>query len=245
MPWKHIDVVLYLTAVKLPGTCTRSVLRSFEMATHIMTLPPPKLSTFWTQEEEKRSFWRLYTRILPLHFCSRKRDSSLNQILRQFRNVQPLILLHQRTLSRLCNCVNTAPKYDLLGLMPSCRSRLRNVCELILRNPGIPAAVIYAATVRFRRWKTRMDWSYTGVVMRGLPLLWWSFVEPVCWNLFHSLDMVLWLTYRVRATSFWDSPAWRRPIAIFRVAGSNLGMAAYQLSNKSQDSNFVLLYALV
>ena len=116
MPWKHIDVVLYLTAVKLPGTCTRSVLRSFEMATHIMTLPPPKLSTFWTQEEEKRSFWRLYTRILPLHFCSRKRDSSLNQILRQFRNVQPLNLLHQRTLSRLCNGVNTAPKYGLLDL---------------------------------------------------------------------------------------------------------------------------------
>jgi uncharacterized membrane protein len=81
--------------------------------------------------------------------------------------------------------------------------------------------------------------------MRGLPLLWWSFVETVCWNLFHSLGMVLWLTFRVRATSFWDSSAWRRPIAIFRVAGPNLGMAAYQLSNKSQASNLVLLYALV
>ena len=83
--------------------------------------------------------------------------------------------------------------------------------------------------------------------MRGLPLLWWSFVEPVCWNLFYSVEMVLWLTFRVRATSFWDSPAWRRPVAIFRVAGSNLnlGMAAYQLSNKSQASNLVLLYALL
>jgi hypothetical protein len=81
--------------------------------------------------------------------------------------------------------------------------------------------------------------------MRGLPLLWLSFVEPVCWNLFHSLEIVLWLTFRVRATSFWDSPAWRRPIAIFRVAGSNLGMTAYQLSNNSQASNLVLLYALV
>jgi hypothetical protein len=55
--------------------------------------------------------------------------------------------------------------------------------------------------------------------MRGFPLLWESFVEPVCWNMFHSLEMVLSLTFRVRATSFWDSPAWRRPIAIFRVAG--------------------------
>jgi hypothetical protein len=148
--------------------------------------------------------------------------------------------LHQRTLSRLCNGVNTAPKYGLRDLMPCCQSRLRTICELILRNPGIPAAVVDVATVRFRRWKTRMYWSCPGVVMRGLPLLWRSFVEPVCWNL-----LVLWLTFRVRATSFWDSPAWRRPIAIFRVAGSDLGMVAYQLSNKSQTSNLVLLYALV
>ena len=81
--------------------------------------------------------------------------------------------------------------------------------------------------------------------MRCLPLLLWSFVEPVCWNLLHSLEMVLWLTFRLVRPSFWDSPAWRRPIAIFRVAGSNLGMAAYQLSNKSQASNLVLLYTLV
>jgi hypothetical protein len=84
-------------------------------------------------------------------FCSRKRDSSLNQILRQFRNVQPLNQLHQQTLSRLCNGINTAPKYGLLGLMPCCRSRLRTVCELILRNPVIPVAVVDAATVLFRR----------------------------------------------------------------------------------------------
>ena len=44
-----------------------------------------------------------------------------------------------------------APKYDLLGLMPCCRRRLRTVCELIFRNPGIPTAVIDADTVRFRR----------------------------------------------------------------------------------------------
>ena len=81
--------------------------------------------------------------------------------------------------------------------------------------------------------------------MRCISLLGQSLDEPVYWNLFHSREMVLWLTFRVRATSFWDSPAWRRPIAIFRVAGSNLGMAAYQLSNKSQASNLVLLYALL
>ena len=135
-------------------------------------------------------------------------------------------------------------KCGLLGLMPCGRRRLRTVCELVLRNPGIPAAVVDAAAVRFRRWKTQMYRSCPGVVMRGLPLLWRSFVEPVCWNLFHRLEMVLWLTFRVRVTSCRDSPAWRRPIAIFRVAGSNLGMTAYQLSNTSQASNLVLLYAL-
>ena len=188
MRWSWRISSLYLTAVKLHGTCTRSVVRSFEIAAHIMTLTPPKLSTSWTQEEERRSFRRLYTSILPSRFCSRKRDSSLNQILRQFWNVQPLSLLHPRTLSRLCNGVNTAPKYGLLGLMLCCRSRLQTVCELI-----ITAAVVDAATVRFRRWKTRMYRYFPGVVMRGISLLWRSFVEPVCWNMFHSLDMVLWL----------------------------------------------------
>jgi hypothetical protein len=115
-------------------------LRSFEIAAHIIILPPPKLSTSSTHEKEKRSFRRLYTRILPSRFCSRKRDSSLNQIIPQFRNVQSLNMLYQRTLPRLCNGVNTAPKYGLLGLMPCCRNRLRT---------GIPAAVVDAATVRF------------------------------------------------------------------------------------------------
>jgi hypothetical protein len=146
MRWGWRISSLYLTAVKFSGTCTMSVLWSFEIAAHIMTLPLLKLSTYWTQEEEKGSFRRLYTRILPSCFCSRKRDSSVNQILRQFRNVQPLNLLHQRTLSRLCNGINTAPNYGLLGLIPCCRSRLRTVCELNLRNPGIPAAVVDAAT---------------------------------------------------------------------------------------------------
>jgi hypothetical protein len=82
-------------------------------ATYTMTLPQRKLSTSWTQEEDKRSFRRLYTRILPSRFCSRKRDLSLNQILCQFRNVQHLNLLYQRTLSRLRNGVNTAlPRLD-------------------------------------------------------------------------------------------------------------------------------------
>jgi hypothetical protein len=142
---------MYLTAVKMPGTCTRSGLRSFDIAAHIMTLPPPKLSTSGTQDDEKGSFQHLCTRILPSRCCSRKRDSSLNQIIRQFRNVQSLNLLHQRTLSRLCSDVNTAPKHGPLGIMLCCRGRLRTVCELILRNPGISAAVVDAATVRFRR----------------------------------------------------------------------------------------------
>ena len=81
--------------------------------------------------------------------------------------------------------------------------------------------------------------------MRGLPLLGRSFDEPVCWNLFHSREMVLWLTFRVRATSFCHCSAWRRPITILRVAGSNLGMTAFQFNDKSQASNLVLLCALV
>jgi hypothetical protein len=92
--------------------------------------------------------------------------------------------LHQRTLSRLCNGVNTAPKYDLLGIMPCCRSRLRTVCELNLRNPGIPAAVVDAATVRFRRWKTRMYRSCPGssYARSSTPLAvirWTSLLESV------------------------------------------------------------------
>ena len=67
------------------------------------------------------------------------------------------------TLSPLCNGVNTAPKYSLLGLMPCCRIRLRTVCELFLCNPVIPAAVVDAATVRFRRWNTRMYRSCPGL----------------------------------------------------------------------------------
>ena len=125
MRWGWRTSSLYRTAVKFPGTCTMSALRSFEIASHIMILPPPKLSTSWAQEEEKHSFRRLYTGILPSRFCSRKRDRSLNQILRQYRNVQPLNLLHQRTLSRQCNGVNTSPKYGLLCRMPYCLSRLR------------------------------------------------------------------------------------------------------------------------
>jgi hypothetical protein len=224
MRWSWRISFLYLATVKLSGTYTRFVLRSFEIAAHIMTLPPPKLSTSWTQEEEKRSFRRLFTRILSSRFCSRKWDSSLNQILRQFRNVQPRNLLHRQTLSHLCNGVNPAPKYGLLGLMACCRSRLRTVCELILRNPGISVIVVDAATVRFHRWKSRMHRSCPGVAMRSLSLLWRSFVEPFCWNLFHSLEIVFWLTFRVRAPWFWDSQAWRGPIAILRVAWQHINL---------------------
>jgi hypothetical protein len=80
--------------------------------------------------------------------------------------------------------------------------------------------------------------------MRGLSLLGQSLDEPVCWNLFHSREMVLWLTFRFRAASFCDCLACRRPITIFRVAGFNLGMAAYQFNDKNHASNLVLLYAL-
>jgi hypothetical protein len=71
----------------------------------------------------------------------------------------------------------------------------------------IPTAVVEAEAIRFHRWKTRMKRSCPGVAIRGLPLLGGSLDEPVCWNLFHSREMVLWLTFRVRATSFCDCPA--------------------------------------
>jgi hypothetical protein len=111
---------------------------------HIMTLLPlPE-----QREEEKRSPIYTYSAIL---FLQQKTRLVAEPNSSPVSNVQPLNLLYHRTLSCLCNGVNTAPKYDLLGLMPCCRSRLRTVCELILRNPGIPAAVVDAATVRFRR----------------------------------------------------------------------------------------------
>jgi hypothetical protein len=83
-------------------------------------------------------------------------NGTLNQILHQFQNVQPLNLLHQRTLSLLCNGVNNIPKYGRLSRMSCCRSRLWTVFELILRNPCIPTAVVDAETVRLCRWKTQM-----------------------------------------------------------------------------------------
>jgi hypothetical protein len=39
MRWCWRILSLYLTPVKLPGTCTSSALLSFEIAAHIMTLP--------------------------------------------------------------------------------------------------------------------------------------------------------------------------------------------------------------
>jgi hypothetical protein len=70
--------------------------------------------------------------------------------------------------------------------------------------------------------------------MRGLPLLGRSLDEPVCWNLFHCREVVLWLTLRVRATSFCDCPAWRRPITIFRVAGPTLAWQNFNLMIKAK-----------
>ena len=60
-------------------------LRLNDIAVHIMTLPPPNISTSWTETWLKRSFRRLYTRDRPSHIWRRNRDSSLNQIRRQSR----------------------------------------------------------------------------------------------------------------------------------------------------------------
>ena len=60
----------YRTAFKLPGTVTSCVFRAYEIAAHIITLPPPKLSTSTTQFWAKRSLRRLYTLIRPSLFSN-------------------------------------------------------------------------------------------------------------------------------------------------------------------------------
>jgi hypothetical protein len=83
-----------------------------------MTLLQPKLSTSWTQEEEKRSFRCLCTRM----------SAAENETCRWTKFFASFGMS-----SILICCTN-----GLLGLMPCCRNRLQNVCELILRNSGIP-----------------------------------------------------------------------------------------------------------
>ena len=57
-------------------------LRSLEIAAHVITLPPPKLSTSWIHEKKKGSCLKPYTR--SLSSGSRNQDTSLNNILREF-----------------------------------------------------------------------------------------------------------------------------------------------------------------
>jgi hypothetical protein len=65
------------------------------------------------------------------------------------------------------------------------RTLIRSVWVNILHKPRIPAAVVAAVTGRLRCWNTRIYRSWTGVVMRGLPLLGRSWADPVwfyLWN---------------------------------------------------------------
>ena len=51
------------------------------------------------------------------------------------------------------------------------RTLIRTVWADILHKPMIPVAVVVAVTVRLRCWNTRIYRPWTGVVVRGLPLL--------------------------------------------------------------------------
>ena len=181
----------YRRAFKLPGTVTSCVFRAYEIAAHIITLPPPKLSTSTTQFWAKRSLRRLYTLIRPSLFSNWKRDSSLNHTLLQFCRFQTRTVLHHRTLAWRSQSLKVAPRYGRLARNPCLRSRFRTVCPEILRSPGMRFGVTVAATVLFRRWSNRMYQSWAAVVTRGRPERGRSSVVPFCWYRCQRREIVL------------------------------------------------------
>ena len=134
----------------------------------------------------------LCTRVPPSHFWRWKRDSSLFQIRRQFLKVQTVNIWHQRTHAWLCTLVKIGPTYALPDRIPRWRTLIRSAWVNILYKPRIPAAVVAAVTGRLRCWNTRIYGSWTGVVMRGLPLLGRSWADPVWLYLYQGREIVLW-----------------------------------------------------
>jgi len=116
-------------------------------------------------------------------------------------------------------------------------SLLRSVCTKMLSKLGIPAAVVVAVTVSLRRWNTRIYRSSAVVVEHGLPLLGQYWTDPVLYNICQGLEIVLWWTFKCRATSVLFYPSWKRPMTLLRVAGSNLDIAAIDSCNDNRLSN--------
>jgi len=124
-----------------------------------------------------------------------------------------------------------------LGLILRWWSLLHSVCTKMLSKLGIPAAVVVAVTVSLRRWNTRIYRHWAVVVVHGLPLLRQYWTDPVWYNICQGLEIVLWWMFKCRATSVLYYPSWKRPMALLRVAGSNLGIAAFHSCNDDRLSN--------
>jgi hypothetical protein len=199
--------------------CTNAVFPVCDIAAHIITLPPPNLSTSWIQLLAKCSFRRRYTLALPSPRFNRNRDSSLNQtVLQRCCGHTLCVRTHWRR-------VKTTALTGRLALIPALRRRLRTVWSEILRCPGIAAAVDVTVVNLSRKWRSRIWRSWAGVVTLGRPNRGRSCVEPCCWYLSQRWEMLLWETFSTLDTCVWVSLACNRPIALLRWSSLRRGVS--------------------
>ena len=143
--------------------CTNAVFPVCDIAAHIITLPPPNLSTSWIQLLAKRSFRLRYTLALPTPRFNRNRDSSLNQTVLQRCCGHTLCVRTHWSRTWRCRQVKTTALTGRLALIPASRRQLRTVCSEILCCPGIAAAVDVAVVNLSRKWRNRIWWSWAGL----------------------------------------------------------------------------------
>ena len=126
------------------------------MAPHIITLPPPKLSTSRTQFLANLAFRRLQTRVQPYLICSMNLDSSLNQTRLQF--CSPLLCCTIGHLQVDVDVSVLCQSKDIWWVRkPFSRRRFLTVRADIRRRPGTVDAVSLAVTIWFLRRSTRMQ----------------------------------------------------------------------------------------
>lgn len=109
---------LYLWDVKVPFTTTSLVRFPPQIPPQTITLPPPNLSTFVTQQPAKRSPRLLQTRVLPSANFKLKRDSSLKRTLDQSCTRKRKWCRAQFRREVLCRSVSSVPLYGLRAFKP-------------------------------------------------------------------------------------------------------------------------------
>ena len=199
--------------------CTNAVFPVCDIAAHIITLPPPNLSTSWIQLLAKRSFRRLYTLALPSPRFNRNCDSSLNQTVLPCCCSHTLCVRTHCSRTLRCRRVKTTALTGRLALIPASRRRLRTVWFEILRYPGIATAVDAAVVNLSRKWRHRIWRSWAGVVTLGRPGHGLSCVGPCCWYLSQRREMLLKSTSNdvtPNRAGFWNNDGEAtRPGAVF------------------------------